>query len=171
MPLQWSIAATTLLISISQSGAIIDYLIDTYDPNDTLSYTSFPEKYLTRSWRDFQISGQGPYFGQKGWFSKFHPEKLPSAIERYTAEIKRIIGVIDTHLGKQGTDFLVGNKMTYADLMFIPYARTLGIAFAPEIDTSGWKHYNTWLERMYTRPAVAKVLAIWDAEFEASKQG
>ncbi|CAM1501378.1 Fc.00g105400.m01.CDS01 [Cosmosporella sp. VM-42] len=151
-------------VTIWESGAIIDYLVDTYDSYAALHYTSYPEKYLTRSWRDFQISGQGPYFGQKGWFEKFHSEKLPSAIERYSAEIKRIIGVLNSHLGKQGTDFLVGNRISYADLMFVPYARSLGIAFAPEINTSEWKHYNAWLDRMYARPAVLKVFAAWDAE-------
>jgi glutathione S-transferase len=110
------------------------------------------------------MSGQGPYYGQKGWFSKFHHEQLPSAIERYSNEIKRVIGVLDTHLDKQGTEYLVGNRVTYADLMFIPYSKALGIAFAPEIDTAPWEKYNAWLERMYARPAVAKVLAAWDAD-------
>ncbi|OBZ71431.1 Glutathione S-transferase 1 [Grifola frondosa] len=31
-------------------------------------------------WLFFQASGQGPYFGQVGWFKLFHPEKVPSAI-------------------------------------------------------------------------------------------
>jgi len=51
-----------------QSGAIIDYLLDTYDKSNTLSYTSSPEKYEQKVWADFQKSGQGPYFGQRAWF-------------------------------------------------------------------------------------------------------
>ncbi|KAK3325765.1 hypothetical protein B0H66DRAFT_599909 [Apodospora peruviana] len=29
------------------------------------------------------MSGQGPYWETAGWFNVLHPEKLPSAIERY----------------------------------------------------------------------------------------
>jgi glutathione S-transferase len=113
-------------------------------------------------WLYFQCSGQGPYFGQMGWFSHFHPEKVPSVLERYTNEILRVNSVIDSHLGKQGTEHLVGDKCTYADLMFVPYARALAIIIAPDIDTTIHKRYTEWVERLYARPAVKKVLNTWD---------
>ncbi|KAJ3548982.1 hypothetical protein NM208_g740 [Fusarium decemcellulare] len=157
-------------ITLWESGAIIDYLIDTYDINASLHYTSLPEKYHTRCWEHFQMSGQGPYFGQKSWFSRFHPEKVPSAIERYSNEIRRVIQVIDSHLKKQGTNYLVGEKITYADLMFVPYARSIKMTIAPEIDTSAWVAYESWLGRIYARPAVARVLADWDTEIKQQAQ-
>ncbi|POS70417.1 URE2 [Diaporthe helianthi] len=150
-------------IQLFESGAIIDYLIDNYDHESRLKYDSFPEKYITRCWEHFQMSGQGPYFGQKSWFELFHPERVPSAIERYSNEIRRVIGVVDTHLTKAGTDYLVGQKCTYADLMFIPYFKGLSTIFAPEIDQTQWKAYSAWLERLCRRPAVVKVLEEWDA--------
>jgi glutathione S-transferase len=104
------------------------------------------------------MSGQGPYFGQKAWFERYHAEKLPSAIERYRKEIKRVLGVVDSHLAKQGTDYLTGNKVTYADIMFIPYFKGL-VVLAPEVSTSEFKNYEAWLERLMSRPAVAKVWA------------
>ncbi len=55
-------------ITLWESGAIIDYLIDTYDKEGKLSYTEFPQKYEQRCWEHFQMSGQGPYFGQLAWF-------------------------------------------------------------------------------------------------------
>lgn len=42
-----------------ESGAIIDYLLDTYDKENKFRYTSGKEKYLQICWRDFQMSGQG----------------------------------------------------------------------------------------------------------------
>lgn len=152
--------------SILQSGAIIDYLIAEYDPEAKLHHTSFPEKYTTRSWEHFQMSGQGPYFGQKNWFSYAHPEKLPSAIERYANEIKRVTGVIDAHLAKEKTDYLVGDRVTYADLMFIPYHKSTPIVIAPEIDLSEWVSYSAWMNRLLARPAVAKVVSVWEKEME-----
>ncbi|RYP12341.1 hypothetical protein DL765_007387 [Monosporascus sp. GIB2] len=66
------------------------------------------------------------------------------------------------HLGKQGTEYLVGDKCTYADLMFVPYARSLAVIIAPEIDTKVHKRYTEWLKRLYARPAVKKALKQWD---------
>jgi glutathione S-transferase len=52
-------------IRLWESGAIIEYLIEKYDtehrlsfPKDTLEY------FLTKQWLYFQVSGQGPYYGQ-----------------------------------------------------------------------------------------------------------
>ena len=60
-----------------------------------------------------------PYFGQAGWFTFYHHEKLPSAIDRYRKEIVRVIGVLDGVLGKQ--QYLVGDKLSAADLSFFVY--------------------------------------------------
>ena len=70
-------------------------------------------------WLFFQASGQGPYFGQASWFHTYHPERVPSAQERYRNEVKRITSVLDSVLSKQ--EWLVGGKPTIADLSFIPY--------------------------------------------------
>jgi glutathione S-transferase len=51
-------------ITLWESAAIVKYLIDTYDKDGKISYSSSPEKYLQDQWLAFQISGQGPYFGQ-----------------------------------------------------------------------------------------------------------
>ena len=59
-----------------------------------------------------------PYFGQVSWFQFFHAEKIPSAIERYQKEILRVFGVLESVLSKQ--EWLVGGKLTIADLSFIP---------------------------------------------------
>jgi len=56
------------VLTLPQSGAIIEYLIDEYDKEGKLSYTSFPEKWQQSAWKMFQMSGQGPYFGQRMWF-------------------------------------------------------------------------------------------------------
>lgn len=55
-------------IKVWESIAIIEYLLEQYDKQNRLSYTSFPEKFEESSWKHFQMSGQGPYFGQRSWF-------------------------------------------------------------------------------------------------------
>lgn len=98
-----------------ESGAIITYLVDKYDTEHKISVADPNEKYKQLQWLFFQASGQGPYFGQYVWFLLYHPgEKIPSAIERYKAEVKRVWGVLNDVLSKQ--DWLVGDKLTVADL-------------------------------------------------------
>ncbi len=42
-----------------ESGAIIEYLLETYDKEGKLSYAKGPEKWDTKAWLHFQTSGQG----------------------------------------------------------------------------------------------------------------
>ena len=63
-----------------------------------------------------------PYFGQAFWFIKFHPEKVPSAIERYQKETLRVFSVLESVLSKpENGGWLVGGKPTIADLSFFPW--------------------------------------------------
>lgn len=123
-----------------------------------MSYANFPEKYYTKQFLYYQVSGQGPYFGQAAWFSMFHAEKLPSAIERYQNEAKRVTKVLDGVLKKNGTGYLVGGKCTYADLSFVTWSSMLphllqGVDIAKE-----YPDYSAWLQKLMERPAVKKVL-------------
>ncbi|KAG5926072.1 hypothetical protein E4U42_003684 [Claviceps africana] len=155
-------------ISLWESGAIIDYLIDQYDTSHKLSYANSPEKYQTRVWEHFQMSGQGPYFGQLVWFTRYHAEKVPSAVTRYANEVKRVTGVIDAHLKKQKTEYLVGDKVTYADLMFIPWALSI-VFLAEDLNLDEYDAYSAWLKRLTDRPAVAKLWKQTQEAFAAKK--
>jgi glutathione S-transferase len=48
-----------------------------------------------------------------------HLEKLPSAISRYRNEVRRVLGVLNMAL--EGKKYLVGDKVTIADLSFVPW--------------------------------------------------
>lgn len=51
----------------------------------------------------------------------YHQDKIESCLDRYGNEIRRVLGVVDAHLKKSGTKYLVGDKCTYADLAFVPW--------------------------------------------------
>ena len=142
-------------ISLWESGAIIQYLVETYDKDHKISYGKTPEKYYEQQWLAFQISGQGPYYGQAAWFKMFHHEKLPSAVERYTKEVERVMGVLDGHLQKN--EWLVGNKCTYADIAFIPWGSRVGWLMGEDAPKGKYKAYDAWMEKMQSRPAIKKV--------------
>ncbi|OHW91451.1 glutathione s-transferase [Colletotrichum incanum] len=148
-------------ITLWESGAIIEYLVETYDVDNKLSYPSPPERFLLKQWLHFQMSGQGPYFGQLGWFMHFHPEDVPSAKERYEEQTVRVFSVLDRAL--KGRQYLVGDKATYADISFMPWdhlaQRLLGDAWIAKWNVeSTYPDYAAWAARVRARPAVDKVL-------------
>lgn len=42
-------------ITLWESGAIVEYLQETYDEKNALTYTSLPEKFLVKQWLHFQV--------------------------------------------------------------------------------------------------------------------
>lgn len=116
------------------------------------------------------MSGQGPYFGQGVWFVRLHQEKVQSAIDRYVAETHRIFKVVDDHLAKQGTNFLVGDKITYADYMWIPWFYGIGYVHVGE-DFTVYKNVAAWQGKVLARPASQRVVAEWVPMMQAALAG
>ena len=165
-------------ITLWESGAIFDYLIERYDTKHRLSFApGTPESYHAKQWLYFQVSGQGPYYGQAAWFKKFHSEQVPSAIERYNKEVNRVSGVLDGHLAQQkekygdsaGSDgpWLVGNKFSYADIAFISWQKIIAVVLGKdEYNEDTFSHVKEWLDKMTSREAVKTVL---ESAFAASQ--
>ncbi|TCD71660.1 Glutathione S-transferase 2 [Steccherinum ochraceum] len=119
--------------TVWESAAILLYIVDKYDKESKLSFPAdHPERHHLYQWLFFQMSGQGPYMGQAFWFIRSHPEHIPSAIERYKNEIKRVVGVLESVLSKQ--EWLVGEKLTIADISFVPRNAALGYLFGEDFD-------------------------------------
>ncbi|RYP03917.1 hypothetical protein DL764_004793 [Monosporascus ibericus] len=143
-----------------ESGAILEYLIEQYDKDHKISYAEAPERYLAKQWLFFQVSGQGPYYGQAIWFTRYHPEKLPSAMKRYVDEVHRVTGVLDKALEKG--DWLVGDKCTYADLSFFAWQCRVPKVAGEDIYEK-FPRVGAWMKRMESRPAVRKITEDQDA--------
>ncbi|GAB1313704.1 Transcriptional regulator ure2 [Madurella fahalii] len=144
-------------LTLWESGAIYQYLVEQYDTEKRLTYDTLNECHLCNQWLHFQTSGQGPYFGQAGWFRHLHPEKIPSAIERYANEIKRVLKVLETVLAAKPADaqWLVGNKMTFADMAFLPWNFRLSEVLVQSWDEvfEGTSHVRAWHEKMVELPS------------------
>lgn len=89
-----------------------------------------------------------------------HSEKLPSAINRYTEEAKRVCGVLEKSLA--GREWLVGDKITFADLSFVPWNDRLEAVLMCEEDRKfdGYPLVRAWHERMTSRPSWKKAMEI-----------
>lgn len=125
------------LVFARESGAIVLYLIEIYDLDHKISPVNQKESFEQLQWIAFQISGQGfvlsicldcpnltlkrpPYWGQKLWFQHFDPGKKPDVIQMYINETLRVFSVLESVLAKNG-GYLVGGKVTAADLSFVPW--------------------------------------------------
>ncbi|KAK5949105.1 hypothetical protein OHC33_009846 [Knufia fluminis] len=153
-------------ITLWESGAILQYLVQAYDKDHKISFpTGSKESFFANQWLFFQASGQGPYYGQAAWFSNFHPEKLPSVIERYQKEAMRVVGVIDSHLKKHNLKYLVPDeqnpegKPTYADIAFVPWGVNVGWLMGKDVFADGeYPAYKGWFDRVTARAAVKEAL-------------
>ncbi|KAL2154274.1 hypothetical protein VTH82DRAFT_2950 [Thermothelomyces myriococcoides] len=158
-------------LTLWESGAILEYLVEKYDTDHKLSFPAgSSEAYLAKQWLYFQTTGQGPYYGQAVWFSRYHPEKLPSAVDRYVNEIKRVTGVIEGHLARQkkeheakeGFDgpWLVGNKLSYVDIAFVPWQAVAKKLFGEngEYNEDDFPLVKEWLGKLLARESVKKAL-------------
>ncbi|KAF2447378.1 glutathione S-transferase [Karstenula rhodostoma CBS 690.94] len=154
-------------LTLWESGAIIEYLIEKYDANGVLSYASGTDNaYLSKQWLYFQVSGQGPYYGQAAWFQKHHSEFVQSALNRYLDEIERVTSVLDGHLRAQkerygGEPWLVGNRITYADVAFVTYQHFIPIMLSEELKPRNLARFTEvadWIARLVSRSAINGVL-------------
>lgn len=50
------------------------------------------------------------------WSAGYAPEKMQYAIDRYTNETRRLYRTMDTHLAKSQSGYLVGDRVTIADI-------------------------------------------------------
>ena len=142
-------------ISIFESGAILLYLAE--KTGKLLSRD--PEKrWAAIEWIMFQVASVGPMFGQAGHFRVFAPEKIPYAIERYTNEAKRIVGVVEKRLG--AAPYLAGDDYSIADIAVYPWFRMLE---RQEIDVTKYPNIGRWRDAIAVRPAVIRGLTIPEA--------
>lgn len=154
-------------ITLWESGAIVEYLVETYDKQKSISFSSGSQEYFqAKQWLHFQMSGQGPYFGQAIWFTYYHSEKIASAQERYVKEIRRVSGVLDGVL--KDKEYLVDNKFSYADLAFIPWYVSAEI-FDLDLPKE-FPHLAAWLDRQKARPAIGKALKLRAEAIAQSKK-
>lgn len=135
-------------ISIFESGAILMYLGDKtgqFFPTETRA------RYVTIEWLMWQMSGVGPMLGQLAHFASYAKEKIPYAIERYTNESKRLMGVLDRRLAE--AEFVAG-AYSIADMAIYPWV--VGMAGrAPQL-LEGTLRVQGWLDALSARPGVQK---------------
>ncbi|CAN3364318.1 transcriptional regulator Ure2p [Diutina catenulata] len=176
-------------VAIWESGAIILYLVQRYLRDNgecPLWSNDLVEQTQISSWLFFSTSGHAPMIGQALHFRYFHSCSVPSAVERYTDEVRRVYGVIEMALAERrealimdldvenaaaysaGTTplsqsryfdypvWLVGDSATVADLSFVPWNNVVD-RIGISLKTEFPEVYK-WTKHMMRRPAVVRAL-------------
>jgi len=140
-------------LGIWESGAILLYLAE---KTGKFIGQNAADKAIITQWLMFQMGGLGPMFGQMGFFYKFAGSEIedPRPRERYSAESKRLLRVLDGALG--GKDWIAG-EYSIADMAIAPWLNALN--FYETKDVVGFddlKNVPAYLDRFMARPAVDK---------------
>ncbi|PWY96280.1 glutathione S-transferase, partial [Aspergillus sclerotioniger CBS 115572] len=146
-----AIEDTNTGIILWKSGAIVEYLVETYDKDNKINFQAGnPEYFHAKQWIHPQVSKQGPYFGQA------HPKNIPSAKERYKNEVLRMSEILNNV--PRDREYLADRRFSYADASFLPCYNVFGHVADNEIDLEKeFPNLNSWLERMRERPAMVKI--------------
>jgi GSH-dependent disulfide-bond oxidoreductase len=146
-------------LELFESGAILIYLAE---KTGKLLPKNPNKRMETIQWVVFQMAAIGPMFGQFGFFYKFAGKAIEDKrpLERYLAETKRLMGVLDTRL--KDRTWIMGDDYTIADISVVGWVRTI-IGFYEAREITGYddfKHLSAWFDRMMARPAVQRGVEI-----------
>ena len=130
-------------IAVFESGAILQYLgrkTGKFYPLDERARVAVDE------WLFWQMGGLGPMAGQAVHFRRYAPEQIPYALARYTDEVNRLYGVMNTRLAKR--EFLAG-RYSIADIACVGWVR---LAERQGQDLAQFPHLKRWFETIRAPP-------------------
>ena len=133
-------------VSVFESGAILLYLAA---KTGQFSGATWRDRVAVTEWLMWQMGGLGPMLGQNHHFTRYAPEKLPYAIDRYVKETNRLYGVLDRRL--EGREFVAGDY-SIADMAAYPWI----LPDAQGQDLRDFPNLARWHAAIKARPATQR---------------
>jgi len=144
-------------VTVFDSNAILLYLAEKtgkFLPQDTPKARG-----EMLSWLMFVATGIGPYCGQAVHFSRFAPEKIPYAINRYAREAERHWGIVDERLATRR--YMLGDGYTLVDMSVWGWATRLSFAVGENWATL-FPNVKRHTDEISARPAAQRAMALKD---------
>lgn len=134
-----------------ETGAILIYLADHYDPGGLILPKTGMGRYAAIQSAFFQAAHIGPNLGRlNDQLTAPDDKKIPGMIALFSAEAIRLTEVLDRMLD-DGRSYLAGDY-SMADIMHYPWLKAaLDMRFAAMIEKP---RIQRWLHRIADRPAV-----------------
>jgi GST-like protein len=134
-----------------ESGAILLYL--SWKTGKFLPVRA-TDQFEVIQWLMFQMGGVGPMFGQVHHFVRAAPEPVPYAIARYSAETRRLYGVLNGHL--ENREYL-GSEYSVADMATYPWVARHEWH---KVDLGDFPAVKRWFDQLGARPAVQRGMQV-----------
>jgi GSH-dependent disulfide-bond oxidoreductase len=157
-------------LSLCESGAILIYLAE---KTGRLLPQAGAARAETLQWLMVQLCSVGPMFGQMVHFNRYAPAGNDYSVQRYTSEVRRILGVLEQRL--TASPHLGGAEYSVADIATWPWIRTAQ-AITPWLQAEGgrdplspWPHLSAWFARIGSRAAVQRGAQRGDRFLEADQ--
>ena len=117
-------------------------------------------RFKALEWLHWSIGGLGPMLGQLGFFAVGAEEKVPLAIDRFTQEAGRLLGVVERRLSE--ATYLAGSDYSIADIACYPWlvAATTDLKEPLAKSLRDKPALYRWLATVGARPAVVKGMRV-----------
>jgi len=136
---------------LTESAAILVYLAE---KQGQLLPVSATERARAFEQLFFHASGLSPAFGQAGFFQRQASEPQPLAIQRFSGEANRTLGVLDGVLATRR--FVAGDTFSVGDIAHFGWLWRREFA---GIDFDKTPHVARWYAEIEARPAVQRGIA------------
>ena len=131
-------------LSVFESGAILLYLAE---KTGQLLPSDLRGRHAVIQWLFWQMAGLGPMAGQNHHFTRYAPEPIPYAIERYVKETNRLYGVLNKRLADRT---FIGGEYSIADIAAYPWI----VPYETQRQKlEDFPHLKRWFEAIRDRPA------------------
>lgn len=137
-------------LAVFESGAILLYLAE---KSGQLMPEGPRRRLLAQQWLMWQMAGLGPMHGQAHHFLRYAPEGQDYAVNRYSAEARRLLFVLDRRLGEAA---YLAEDYSIADIAAWPWIRA---THAIGLDLQPFRHIRRWFDAIAERPAVQRGIA------------
>ena len=142
--------------TVFETSAILTYLAE---KTGQLLPAHGHRRIEVQEWLAWSVSGLAPIAGQWNYFARRAGEKAPAAIERFTTEVARLFGVLETRLSHAtylAHDYSIAAISTYTWTAAVlhPFREHAGEAFGPT------PHIERWMAEIAARPAVQRGMLV-----------
>jgi GST-like protein len=141
-------------VSVFESGAILMYLAE---KSEQFIAKDLRGRTEVMQWLFWQVGGLGPMAGQNHHFSRYAPEKIPYAIDRYVKETNRLYGVLNKRLADRE---FIADAYSIADMAAYPWIVPYE---AQGQNLDDFPHLQRWFEAIKNRPATLRAYALGEA--------
>jgi len=136
-----------------ESGAILLYLGENYDPHNRILPTTMNNRWEAIQYAFFQTGGLGPNLGRLATqLERLDADRNGEMVSIFSTEVDRLLGVLDRILA-DGRDYLA-KEFSIADIMHYPWLRPVIELKAPQLMSR--TRVVEWIQKIAARPSIER---------------